>query len=243
MGKQSTSAIILAGGIGSRFGKRRGKQIVNIGGKPMLTWSIQAFDKADDVGEIILVCPDDRIQEYWDVAVAPFPTQTPIKTASAGTIRQESAFNGLEMVGDEFDIVAIHDGARPHVSSETINHVINELKGNYEADGAVVGFQCVDTIKIIEDGIISGTPDRSCLWVAHTPQVFRKNIYKTAHFAALSDGFVGTDDSSLVERLGGKILALTGRRDNIKLTQPEDYAVLSSTIANKINELYNQIED
>ena len=232
--KALTSAIILAGGTGSRFKHPGGKQTVQIGDKPMLTWSIKAFDASSNVAEIVLVCPKEKQDEYYSVAIEPFEIQKPIKLAEAGLIRQESALHGLEATSDEFPIVAIHDGARPHVTTQTIDHAINELKGNYEIDGAIIGFPCIDTIKVIEDGMISGTPDRSALWTAHTPQVFRKAIYREAHVAALADGFVGTDDSSLVERLGGRIAAINGTRNNIKLTIPEDYELLISSIQTMI---------
>ena len=239
--RKQTSAIILAGGSGSRFGASGGKQLVDIAGKPMLTWSIISFDEAKDVGEIIVVCPSDKRDEYKRVAIDTYESSTPIKLADAGTLRQESAFNGLEAVGEEFDYVAIHDGARPHISAEIIDHAISELKGNYDLDGAVVGFPCIDTIKVVEnDNIISGTPDRSCLWMAYTPQIFKKEIYIEAQRSSLSDGFVGTDDSSLVERLGGKILAVNGTRDNIKLTQPEDFTILESTVFSAVKQLENQ---
>ncbi len=228
--KALTSAIILAGGTGSRFKHPGGKQTVQIGDKPMLTWSVKAFDASSNIAEIVLVCPKEKQEEYFSVAIEPYEIKTPVKLAEAGSIRQESALRGLEATSDEFPIVAIHDGARPHITTQTIDHAINELKGNYEIDGAIIGFPCIDTIKVIEDGLISGTPDRSALWTAHTPQVFRKAIYKQAHVAALADGFVGTDDSSLVERLGGRIAAISGTRNNIKLTIPEDYELLISSI-------------
>ena len=88
----------------------------------------------------------------------------------------------------------------------------------------------IDTLKVVEDGVIVGTPDRSVFWNAQTPQVFRTGIYRRAHASALSDGFVGTDDSSLIERLGGKVLIVEGKRDNIKLTVPEDYVLLASAV-------------
>lgn len=228
--KALTSAIILAGGSGTRFKKPGGKQTVVLGDKPMLTWSLKAFDNSENIAEIILVCPKEKQDEYMSIAVEPFNIKKPVKLAEAGMIRQESALHGLEVTSDDLPIVAIHDGARPHITTQTIDHAINELKGNYEIDGAIVGFPCIDTIKVLEDGLIAGTPDRSVLWTAHTPQVFRKAIYKEAHVAALSDGFVGTDDSSLVERLGGRIAAINGTRNNIKLTIPEDYELLISSI-------------
>ena len=83
---------------------------------------------------------------------------------------------------------------------------------------------------LVEDGVIMGTPDRSVFWNAQTPQVFRTGIYRRAHASALSDGFVGTDDSALIERLGGRVLVVEGKRDNIKLTVPEDYVLLASAV-------------
>ena len=226
-----TAAIILAGGTGERFGKEGGKQLVEIAGKPILTWSAEAFDAVGDVGLIVIVCPEERMREYLARAIDPFPFVTPVVLAPAGSIRQESAFSGLEMVGEEYEYVVLHDGARPLVSPELIEHTINTVKGNFDADGAVVAHPAVDTLKVVEDGVIMGTPDRSVFWNAQTPQVFRAGIYRRAHASALSDGFVGTDDSSLIERLGGRVLVVEGKRDNIKLTVPEDYVLLASAVS------------
>jgi len=133
-------------------------------------------------------------------------------------------------VPDHFEFVILHDGARPLVSPDLIDHTINILKGNIDCDGAVVAHPAVDTLKVVEDGVIVGTPDRRVFWNAQTPQVFRAGIYRRAHASALSDGFVGTDDSSLIERLGGRVLVVEGKRDNIKLTVPEDYSMLTAAV-------------
>ena len=228
--KPKTAAIILAGGTGERFGREGGKQLVEIAGRPILTWSAEAFDAVGDVGLIVIVAPEDRQEEYLKRAIDPFPFVTPVVLAPAGAIRQESAFAGLEYVPDEFEYVVLHDGARPLVSPDLILHTINTLKGNIDCDGAVVGHPSVDTLKVVEDGVIVGTPDRSCFWNAQTPQVFRAGIYRRAHASALTDGFVGTDDSALIERLGGRVLMVEGKRDNIKLTVPEDYYMLAAAV-------------
>lgn len=225
-----TAAIILAGGTGERFGKEGGKQLVEIGGKPILTWSVEAFDAVGDIGLIVIVCPAERQGEYLSKAVDPFSFATPIVVAAAGSTRQESAFSGLELVPDEFEYVVMHDGARPLISADLIAHTIATLKGNIDADGAVVAHPAIDTLKVVENGVIVGTPDRSVFWNAQTPQVFRAGIYRRAHASALSDGFVGTDDSSLIERLGGRVLVVEGKRDNIKLTVPEDYLMLVAAV-------------
>ena len=225
-----TAAIILAGGTGERFGKEGGKQLVEIGGKPILTWSVEAFDAVGDIGLIVIVCPAERQGEYLSKAVDPFSFATPIVVAAAGSTRQESAFSGLELVPEEFEYVVMHDGARPLISADLIAHTIATLKGNIDADGAVVAHPAIDTLKVVENGVIVGTPDRSVFWNAQTPQVFRAGIYRRAHASALSDGFVGTDDSSLIERLGGRVLVGEGKRDNIKLTVPEDYLMLVAAV-------------
>lgn len=225
-----TAAIILAGGTGERFGKEGGKQLVEIGGKPILAWSVEAFDAVGDIGLIVIVCPAERQGEYLSKAVDPFSFATPIVVAAAGSTRQESAFSGLELVPEEFEYVVMHDGARPLISADLIAHTIATLKGNIDADGAVVAHPAIDTLKVVENGVIVGTPDRSVFWNAQTPQVFRAGIYRRAHASALSDGFVGTDDSSLIERLGGRVLVVEGKRDNIKLTVPEDYLMLVAAV-------------
>ena len=225
-----TAAIILAGGSGERFGHEGGKQLVEIAGKPILTRSAEVFDAVGDVGLIVIVCPEERMSEYLSKAIDPFPFVTPIVMAPAGSIRQESAFSGLELVPEEYEFVMLHDGARPLITKELIEHTISTLKGNIDCDGAWVGHPSIDTLKVVENGVVVGTPDRSVFWNAQTPQVFRAGIYRRAHASALSDGFVGTDDSSLIERLGGRVLMVEGKRDNIKLTVPEDYLIISAAI-------------
>jgi 2-C-methyl-D-erythritol 4-phosphate cytidylyltransferase len=237
-----TAAIILAGGSGERFGNEGGKQLMEVAGKPVLTWSAEAFDAVGDVGLIVIVCPEERREEYLRTAIDPFPFVTPIVVAPAGDIRQESAFSGLEFVPEDFEFVALHDGARPLVSPELILHAISILKGNMDADGAVVAHRSIDTLKIVENGVIVGTPDRTVFWNAHTPQVFRAGIYRRAHAAALTDGFVGTDDSSLIERLGGRVLIVEGPRNNIKLTVPEDYLMLAITIRERARRWHGETE-
>ena len=225
-----TAAVILAGGSGDRFGHEGGKQLVEIAGKPILTWSAEAFDAVGDVGLIVVVCPEERHDEYLRRAIDPFPFVTPVIVAPSGPSRQESAFSGLEYVPEEFEYVMLHDGARPLVTPQLIAHLIAVVKGNIDCDGAIVGNPAVDTLKVVEDGVVVGTPDRRVFWNAQTPQMFRAGICRRAHAAALSDGFMGTDDSSLIERLGGRVLLVEGPRNNIKLTVPEDYEMLAAAV-------------
>ncbi|MDR2493417.1 MAG: 2-C-methyl-D-erythritol 4-phosphate cytidylyltransferase [Coriobacteriales bacterium] len=220
--KPHTAAVILGGGSGERFGRKGGKQLLRLLGKPILTWSAEAFDAVADVGLIIIVVPEERMDEYCREAIDAFPFVTPVIMAAAGAIRQESSFSGLNMVPLNYEFVAVHDGARPLVTPELISHTIATVRGSVDADGAVVGYPAIDTLKLVSDNNIIGTPDRAAFWTAQTPQVFRTEVLRVAHRQALAEGFVGTDDSSLVERDGGKVLLVEGPRDNIKITVPED---------------------
>ncbi len=229
-----TAAVILAGGIGERFGNPGGKQIFEILGKPLMTWSAEAFDAVADIGLIVVVCPEDRMDEYCRKAIDPYPFVTPIALASAGELRQESAFGGIMKVPDSYDLIAIHDAARPLVTPELITHAISTVKGDINIDGAVVGHPAIDTLKVVSEGQIVGTPDRGVFWIAQTPQVFHSAIIREAHATALAEGFVGTDDSSLVERIGGVVALVTGPRDNIKVTVPEDFGPAEAALATRL---------
>ena len=224
----STAAVIVAGGEGERFGRPGGKMLMEVYGKPVLTWSAEAFDICAEVGLIVIVAPEDRMEEYCRTAIDRFPFVTPVVMAPAGAIRQESSFSGISQVPDTYEFIAIHDGARPLVTADLIDHVISAVRGNPEVDGAVVGYPAIDTLKLVNGQNILGSPDRSLLWAAQTPQVFRAPIIREAHVAALREGFVATDDSSLVERIEGQVVLVLGPRDNIKMTVPEDLASIQA---------------
>lgn len=159
-----TAAIILAGGTGERFGKEGGKQLVEIGGKPILTWSVEAFDAVGDIGLIVIVCPAERQGEYLSKAVDPFSFATPIVVAAAGSTRQESAFSGLGAGARGVRVRGHARRRRPLISADLIAHTVATLKGNIDADGAVVAHPAIDTLKVVENGVIVGTPDRSVFW-------------------------------------------------------------------------------
>jgi 2-C-methyl-D-erythritol 4-phosphate cytidylyltransferase len=232
-----TAAVILAGGVGERFGRAGGKQLLELQGKPILTWSAEAFDAVADVGLIVVVAPRGRMEEYCREAIDGFPFVTPVIMAPAGAIRQESSLSGISSVPDTYEFIAIHDAARPLVTSELISHTISAVRGNLDADGAVVGYPAIDTLKIVRDGTIIGTPDRGAFWVAQTPQVFRSEVIREAHATALAEGFVGTDDSSLVERIDGRVVLVAGPRNNIKITVPEDRIAIDAGLVARSREL------
>ena len=227
-------AVIAAGGIGERFGNARGKQFVELCGLPVASWSVLAFDRAPSVGHIVLVCPVGRVDEIRRDVLGCLALSTPVSFALAGETRQGSVMNGLAAVPDGFELVAIHDGARPLIQVESIEECLSALRGDTSLDGAICAARCVDTLKLVEDGDIVATPDRSFYWMAQTPQCFRASVIVSAHRAALRDDYVGTDDASLVERLGGRVRCIESPRDNIKVTLPEDLFLAEASMRQRL---------
>ena len=142
--------------------------------------------------------------------------------------------NGVDAVDPSYEVIVIHDGARPLVTLDLINRSICMLKGDLDIDGVVVGHPSVDTLKVVDSSNIVGTPDRNMFWIAQTPQVFRSTILRRAYSTAMFEGFVGTDDSSLVERMGGVVHMVNGPRDNIKVTVPEDIGPAIAALAGRL---------
>lgn len=229
-------AVIVAGGCGQRFGNPGGKQLVNVAGRPLMTWSIMAFDRSVNVGAIVVVCPADRMEEMRRVAIDPYGLRTPIRFAFAGETRQDSTRSGLSAVPEGFTYVAIHDAARPLITTEAIDRAICALRCTPAADGAVCGQPAIDTLKIVRGNAIQSTPQRSMFWAAQTPQIFKVDVMRRAHEAAIADGFVGTDDSSLVERIGGNVLCVDSPRDNLKVTLPEDLRPVTAILLGRMSD-------
>ncbi|MBR2681809.1 MAG: 2-C-methyl-D-erythritol 4-phosphate cytidylyltransferase [Atopobiaceae bacterium] len=227
-------AIIAAGGIGTRFGFSRGKQYIELCGLPLASWSVLAFDRAPSIAHIVIVCPTGRVAETRDEVVGCLSTSKPISYAEAGETRQGSVINGLDVMPDNLPLVAIHDAARPLITVEAIEAALQTLRDDATLDGAICASRCIDTLKLVEDNDIVATPDRSFYWCAQTPQCFRTAKVVAAHRAALRDGYVGTDDASLVERLGGRVRCVESPRDNIKVTLPEDLAVAEASMRQRL---------
>lgn len=230
-----TCAIVAAGGLGMRFGDPRGKQYVELCGMPMLDWSVAAFDAAPSVAHVVIVCPEGREPETR-AAVRRLAPAVPVSYVTGGATRQESCLAGLHAVPAGLPIVAIHDGARPLIDVDTIEAVIARVRDDASIDGAICAHPSTDTLKVVEGGVVRSTPDRSRYWAVQTPQVFRLPTVVAAHEATLREGFVGTDDSSLVERLGGRVACVEGPSDNMKMTMPEDLRPMEAILSERIAE-------
>lgn len=230
-----TCAIVAAGGLGMRFGDPRGKQYVELCGLPALDWSIAAFDEAPSVAHVVVVCPEGREAETRE-AVHRLGPGIPVSYVPGGATRQESCLAGLRAVPAQLPLVAIHDGARPLVDVPTIEAVIARVRNDASVDGAICAHPSTDTLKVVEGGIVRSTPDRSRYWAVQTPQAFRVATILAAHEAAVAEGFVGTDDSSLVERQGGRVACVEGPSDNMKMTMPEDRRPMEAILSGRLAE-------
>lgn len=216
-----TVALVPAAGMGKRMGAAINKQYLLLGGKPILAHTLQLFQDADFVDEIYPVVPADEIDFCRHEVVERYGLDKVKQIIVGGAERQQSVMNGLRALDncDVNDIVIIHDGVRPFVPLPVIRRSV-EMAMEY--DSTVVAVPVKDTVKIISDGFAVETPPRETLWLAQTPQTFRYGVIRSAHEVAEVDGFMGTDDASLLERLGDRVHVVIGDYRNIKITTPED---------------------
>ena len=218
MSSGKNSAIIVAAGIGKRMGADIPKQFLELDNKPILAYTLEAFELSEDIDEIIIVTNEENIPYVRDTAALPFKKVKAV--VAGGSERQYSVANGLKAVSKDTETVLIHDGVRPFISRECIHNIIEETKVH---GCCVLGMPVKDTVKICsQDGFVETTPKRELLWQAQTPQAFRYDIIVKAHKKAQEDDFLGTDDSMLTERLGCKTKMVMGSYENIKITTPED---------------------
>lgn len=218
-----TVAIIPAGGLGKRMGSGLSKQYLMLDGVPILVHTLRKFEGTPIINNVILVVPEDYIEYSRREIVEKYRLSKVGPVLAGGEKRQDSVKRGIDTVGDDADIVVIHDGVRPFISENLINvSVIKAL----EERAVTLGVPVLDTVKSVDnDGLIEKTVDRKYLWLTQTPQTFKREIIKIAYQKAYEDNFYGTDDAALVERTGIKVRMIMGSHDNIKITNPEDLAI------------------
>lgn len=221
-----TTALIVAGGTGERFGRDGGKQTAPLAGSTVVMHTIGVFDRCAEVDAIVVVTRADTIAA---LAEATSPLAKVVSVVEGGDTRQRSVAAGLAALPAGTDIVIVHDGARPLVTPEVIGEAVRALGPS--VDGVVVGHPSYDTVKVVDgEGFVTATADRSTLWVAQTPQVFRASALVSAHDRSLAEGFTGTDDAMLVERAGGRVRMLAGPRENLKVTVPGDLVIAEAVL-------------
>lgn len=213
----NTSVVIVCAGNSTRMGGVN-KILLPLGDRLVIGVTMQAFQKCESVSEIVLVARESDIPAIKSEAEAAGITKLAACT-TGGSTRQESVINGIKMISKEAELVAVHDGARPLVKPEHIEKVIRDAS---VFGGATLGVPVKDTIKTVDDGLITDTPPRSSLYITQTPQIFKRSLYFEGIDFALEHGLDFTDDCQLVEAIGGKVAMTTGDYTNIKITTPED---------------------
>jgi 2-C-methyl-D-erythritol 4-phosphate cytidylyltransferase len=235
-----TDAVIVSAGKGHRFIEGKSirpdhgkKQFHLLEGKPILAHTLEKFEACPLIRSIFLVVGQEDMDYCMKEVIEKYEFQKVSQIVPGGKRRQESVKNGIDALPKDADIVAIHDGVRPFITRTMIEDSIHSAV----RDGAVVFAMPVkETIKMSHpDGTVLKTLDRESLWQIQTPQTFQVNIIKEAYYRATEDGFIGTDDASLVERIGIKVHILPGSYTNIKITTPED--LLLANLFLKMNTL------
>lgn len=226
-----TVAIIPAAGSGKRFHAGLAKQYLFLNALPVLVHTLNVFQISDVVDDIILVVPQEDLGFLREQIVEEYGLTKVSALIAGGKERQDSVRNGLGAVATPCDIVIVHDGVRPFVTEDMIARV---AKTAMEAGAASVGVPVKDTIKEINgENIVASTLLRVNLWHTQTPQAFQYELLCRAYAQAEKDHYHGTDDASLVERVGAKVRMIAGSPDNIKITTPEDLKMAEALMNEK----------
>jgi 2-C-methyl-D-erythritol 4-phosphate cytidylyltransferase len=219
-------AVITAAGKGTRLKGNISKQFMHIYGKPILAHTINAFQNSSKIKEIYISVPGEYLELCQKKIIEKYSFNKVKTLVIGGGSRQESVYNALKEVPSSARIVTIHDGVRPLITSEEINLLINILIRENRKDsgvrGTIMAAPVMETVKITDKDIIKRTIPRDTVWHAQTPQTFFYKDIMEAHKRAIADNFTGTDDSSLIERIGLKVYVVRGRHENIKITTPVD---------------------
>ncbi|HEY6290570.1 MAG TPA: 2-C-methyl-D-erythritol 4-phosphate cytidylyltransferase [Terriglobia bacterium] len=214
----SVLAIIPAAGMGVRMGGGTPKQFLSLEGVPIFVHTLRKFAASSVIDGIHLgVRPEERERVRQELVRS--PVTTPVQVIAGGVTRQETVERALEAAPEGTELVAVHDAVRPFVELDLIRRAVEAA---HRHGAAILGMPSIDTVKQVERQMILGTLPRERIVLAQTPQVFRYELLREALARARAEGFQGTDDSSLVERLGVTVTVLMGSDRNIKITRPSD---------------------
>jgi len=223
------AVILPAAGLGTRMGKSSAekagtsrKQFMLLEGSPILIHTVRKFVACPRVARVVVAVRGEDREWVYEMLAREFSGER-VQVVEGGDSRQESVENALHSLGPQYELVAVHDAVRPFIDLETIDAVLDEAAST---GAAIVGVAAVDTVKRVTRGTshvkIRETLPREKLVMAQTPQVFRYEILTRAFEEARKDGFVGTDESSMVERLDIEVSVVPGSDRNIKITKPTD---------------------
>lgn len=214
-------AIVAAAGAGRRMKADRPKQFLNLEGTPILVLTLRKLDASPLIDRIVVASPPESVEEVRKLAAEAGLTK-PVTAIAGGERRQDSVAIAIRTLGEDVDLVLVHDGVRPFVGLPEIEAVI---EGAERTGAAILAMPITDTVKETERDLVKSTLRREHLVLAQTPQVFRIDVIRDAFESAERDGYYGTDEASLVERSGHPVLLVRGSERNIKITRPVDLAL------------------
>jgi 2-C-methyl-D-erythritol 4-phosphate cytidylyltransferase len=227
--KQQLALIIPAAGTGERLGGEVPKPYLELAGKTILEHTLSRFQEISGMGEVIVSTSKPYVSQTTEILQRLFPGQA-CHVVQGGRERQDSIRNALEKISGKTGLIAVHDAVRPFVEPEHIEACISEAS---RWGGAVLAIPARDTIKVAgHNNEVVHTPDRSTLWQAQTPQVFWAALLREAYDHAEKNSVYGSDDSSLVEKVGGKIVLVKGSGKNLKITYPFDMEIAEYLLKN-----------
>jgi 2-C-methyl-D-erythritol 4-phosphate cytidylyltransferase len=207
------------------------KQFLSLGGEPIVVHCLRVLQTADTVDEIVLAVPTGDLDYCANDLVKQHGFSKVTKVVAGGSERQDSVRHALEHVTEGTEIVLVHDAVRPFLTGQMVNDVI-AMAGRHGA--AIAALPVRDTVKQVgSDHVIERTVDRRPLWLAQTPQAFRRQWLQEAHRKAHAEGIHATDDAYLVEWLGHSVMVVEGSGENIKVTRPEDMVIGEAILASR----------
>lgn len=222
-------ALVPAAGRGLRMGGSVPKQFLSIGGEPLIVQSLRVLQAASAIDQIVLAVPSADIEYCEREIVARHRFTKVTRVVAGGAERQDSVRCALAQIPSDTEIVLIHDAVRPFVTQRMVEEVVAAAR---KEGAAIIALPMRDTVKQVrKDGMIERTVDRNPLWLAQTPQAFRRDWIETAHRKGQIEGVQATDDSFLVEWLGHSVAVVEGSGENIKVTRPEDMVIGEAILA------------
>jgi 2-C-methyl-D-erythritol 4-phosphate cytidylyltransferase len=229
----STIALLLAAGSGDRLGGDVPKAFVELAGRPLVGFSLEAIAVSGAVDGVVVMVPPGQVGTALSVLGALRQRRCVVDVVEGGRSRQETVRLGLSALSPEVGTVVCHDAARPFASAALFARVLTALSEYPEADGAVPVVPTPDTVKRVRDGWLVETIPRDELGLAQTPQVFAAGALREAHERAATDPGAATDDAMLMEAAGFRVIAVEGEAANFKVTTPEDLRRAESFLAGR----------
>ncbi|WP_425805449.1 2-C-methyl-D-erythritol 4-phosphate cytidylyltransferase [Desulfitobacterium sp. Sab5] len=234
----SLGVVIPAAGQGKRMGASGNKLFLMLADRPILAHSLKLFEDSSNVSEIVVVGSAEDLPKIKEL-VSKYQFTKVSHVTLGGKERQESVYAGVRALSPAIQRVAVHDGARPLLTLDQLNRFFTEAE-KYRA--AIMVVPVKDTIKRVdEEGQVLETPPRESLRAVQTPQVFERELLELAHRRCIDEGFLGTDDASLVEWLGEPVHVLEGSLENIKMTTPEDLWLAESILKKRSDRVRSKI--